>query len=737
MLNHKLVEIALEHSDGSSFEKFFQAFYCAHIGWDFVPLGGIHDGGADGMQSQIFERPGEKNGAFYQASIQEDHRAKIRNTVKRIREFGREPRSLFYVTSRVVSTMDKDEEELSTDLDVFIKIRDRKWIAGHINENSQTIAAFETFLRPNIAFLNEVGGATVIRSLENSATRAICVFLGQEAERRRGKDDLLVSVADSLILWALEGTDPDKSIFLNRDEMLEKILRVLPSSRQFIRGVFDHRLETLSQKGNPSGREIRWYRKENKFCLPYETRKVVEDENTEDEFLKLTVLDRFQSRAREFLKANKSEVDPRQVAVLSHRAIELTFEKEGLELAAFLSGQSNGNYYGTIADQVDEALVEARLSGDDALSAKEAALAALRQAFYSSTEEERIYFGKLSRTYTLLFTLRDDPKIVEYFKTMAANCVLYVGADIIIRALSERYLAESDQMTVNMLRILKNAGSTLILTDGILDEVHSHIKGTDFEFRNYYMELEPYVDRDLARHADKILIRAYFYAKLDPLINKGPAGWRSFIEQICGYNDLHKNTGRDQIRSYLQEQFGMTFESREDIEQLVDIDEVAALADRIKPIKSDEILAINDARQILAVYGKRRMLGEEHTSNPYGYKTWWLTHESRIRQYTGDLVARRGSFYIMRPEFILNFIALSPTTEEVRNSHRTVFPTLLGVRLSNRMREDIFHDVMKRAREVNAVSPARARVMMQDLSNKLKGDQYKRYEAEFSDSTDG
>lgn len=737
MLNHKLIEIALEHVDGASFERFFQAFYSAFIGAEFIPTGGLHDGGADGIQdTQVLERKGDKKGSFYQASVQADHRSKIRRTVRRLQEFDRKPKSLLYVTSRVVETMDKDEEELSAELDVFIKIRDRKWISGHINNSPQTITAFETFLRPSIAFLSEIGGATVIRNLDDSATRAMCVFLGQEAERRRGNTDLLVSITDSLILWALEGTDPDKAIFLRREEVLAKITRVLPSSKQFIHGVFGHRIKILSQKGNPSGREIRWYKKDDKFCLPYETRLLVEEENAEDEFLKIAVLNQFHNRVKAYLDENKSDIDAFRVAELAHRAIELTFEKEGLELAAFLCSQEDVDYYSSIADQVDSAIAEIGFSGREALFAKEAALTALRQAFYASSEEERLYFGKLSRTYTLLFTLRNDPKIVEYFKSMAADCILYVGADILVRALSERYLADKDKMTVNMLRILKDAGSTLILTDGILDEIHAHVKGTDLEFRNYFMETEPYVDKDFARHADKILIRAYFYTKFDPMIEPKPGGWRSFIEQICSYNDLHRWSGRDQIRKYLQEQFGMVFESREDIDRLVNDDDVSTLAEKIKPIKSDDILAINDARQVLAVYGKRASIGEENKSNPYGYRTWWLTHESRIRQYTGEIVSKRGSFYIMRPEFILNFIALSPSTEEVRNSHRTVFPTLLGVRLSNRMREDIFHDVMKRVKHAHDVSPARARVIVQEMSNKLKGDNYKRYEAELVSSTD-
>lgn len=733
-LNHKAVEIALDHVSGSNFESFFQSFWPALAGTDFIPLGGMHDGGADAFLGEsMFEEKKAEPSTFFQASVQQTHRPKIRQTVQRLREFGRTPKTVVYVTSRQVTGIDAEEAKLSEELGVFIRIRDRKWIVSNINHSSETITAFETYLRPEIAFLEELGGAKTIGGIHDRSARTMCVFLGQEVDRRRGNTELLVSVTDSLILWALEGTDPDKDEFLTRDEILAKIETALPSAKHFIRGEIDHRLAILASKGNPSGREVRWHKKDDHYCLPYETRTLVAAENTEDEFLKLQVLSLFEDRARSRLEATESTLDPADVANLTLRAIDLTFEKEGLELAEFLTGENSGQYAGTIADQVDNAIEELGLEYEQSVIAKEVAIIILRQAFYTSTEEERVYFGKLSRTYTLLFTLRNEPRVVEYFKSMSSNFVLYVGSDIIIRALSERYLAAKDQMTINMLRLLNDAGSSLILSESVLDEVHAHLKGSDFEFKNYFLELEPYVDKDIVRHADKILIRAYFYAKFDPLSEEIPAGWKSFVGSMCTYEDLHHAKGREQIKHYLQHLFGMDFASNEDLAALVDPDEVNELAENIKPIKNMDVLAVNDARLILAVYGKRKSLKEDHKPNPYGYRTWWLTHETRVRGRTGKLVAQRGSFYIMRPEFILNFIALSPSTDEVRRSYETVFPTLLGVKLSNRMREDIFHDVMNRAKEVNAVDPARAKVMMEDMSNRLKGDHFKVYEAKLEE----
>lgn len=400
-----------------------------------------------------------------------------------------------------------------------------------------------------------------------------------------------------------------------------------------------------------------------------------------------------------------------------------------------MSDESGENHSLTIPDQVNEAIEESTLNTSDVI-VREITLEVLRQAFYSSTEAERVYYGKLSRTYALMFTLRNEPRIVEYFKSMSSNFVLFIGCDIIVRALSERYLAEEDQMTVNMLRILRDAGSTLILTHTVVEELHWHLKTTDNEFRNCFLGQESDVDVEIARHSSKILIRAYFYAKFNPSLDNRPVRWQSFIEQICSYSDLRNDVAsREQVKNYLIERFGLDYLDEDDMAQLTDEDEVLYLAEKIKEIKSEDALAQNDARQILAVYGKRRSLKEDHKPNPYGYRTWWLTHETRVRRCTKELEKKRGAKYIVRPEFILNFIALSPTTEEVRKSYNTIFPTLLGVRLSNRMRDDIFQDVMERFKNMQDVDEARAKTKMMEMSNhlkgeRLKGDNFNNYQAD-------
>ena len=298
-------------------------------------------------------------------------------------------------------------------------------------------------------------------------------------------------------------------------------------------------------------------------------------------------------------------------------------------------------------------------------------------------------------------------------------------------------------MTWNMFKILQSAGATLILTEKTLEEVVSHFRATDYEFRNHYFDMEPYVDMALARHIDRILIRSYFYARHDDTVRKKPAGWASYVGMFCTYQALHTEAGNDSLRRYLCEEFGFTYEFSSEMLVGVDKEELEILKNKLFEIRSggrrkdqEETLSYNDALQVLRVYAKRRALGETTKANPFGYRTWWLTQEAHVRKATPETVRRNNNaLYMMRPEFVLNFIALAPSMEAVRRSFATIFPSLLGVRLSNRLRNDVFQTVIGKIREASVLGEARARALASELSDKLKGDQFRRYELEFKSKT--
>lgn len=186
LIDLNAAELALDRAEGAAFERFAQGFLSASLGRQFVPLGGTHDGGADGFVAD----EGRTTEHFMQASIEKDHRSKIRRTLTRLQGVGRSVKRLTYLTNQAILLLDQEEEHLSEETGVQVRIRDRKYIRDHINDSAQTIEAFNSHLAQFLAFLKRIGGSTLVAASRPVSVRALSVFLGQEVERRHGKTPL-------------------------------------------------------------------------------------------------------------------------------------------------------------------------------------------------------------------------------------------------------------------------------------------------------------------------------------------------------------------------------------------------------------------------------------------------------------------------------------------------------------------------------------------------------------------
>jgi hypothetical protein len=149
LVDQKLCGIALDYCDTAAFEQFVQAFHAALVGSSFVPLGGMHDGGADGFQERLLESS-VRPGTYLQASKTSDIRAKIKKTIKRLKEFGRDPKVLFFYFSEALPTIDRIEEDFSNKYDITVRIRAKQYIISHINDSPQSAQAFDSILKPFI-----------------------------------------------------------------------------------------------------------------------------------------------------------------------------------------------------------------------------------------------------------------------------------------------------------------------------------------------------------------------------------------------------------------------------------------------------------------------------------------------------------------------------------------------------------------------------------------------------------
>ncbi len=534
---------------------------------------------------------------------------------------------------------------------------------------------------------------------------------------------LIHSLTDTMILWALSETDPDKGIFMSEGEVFKKIIDFFPWADKIIKGHLSQRFEALRSK-DVNGREIRWYRKQQQYCLPYETREAIRLENQDDESLKINVIGELKLLASDIFDADEGEYQ--KIAELCVNVIHTIFEKQGLLFSHFISSKESDEPPLVVSDCIDEALMKCDVESSLIENYRDVLENLLRSIFYNGSPNQRQYLSHLSRTYVLLFSLQAEPKIIEYFSTMSSSFRLFLGSDIIVKALSERYLGEDNQVARNLLKLASSSGITLYLSDCVLEEVFTHIQGTCLEFSNYFSEMEQYITREIARNSNKILIRSYFYAKEEGKIGN----WKSYIEQFLSFHNVHNDNGREELRKYLLVEYNLKSMSNRDLESICSLDGVKALADEMMAnnTKENYNLAYNTALLVHGVYGLRQKNNEIGSVSEYGLKTWWMTNQTRVLKHTINIIRERGSQYIMRPEYILNFIAMSPKCEDVRKSFQGIFPSTFGIQLGNRLKDEVFHKVLADVKQWKNYSPGRITTLMSDLSDRLKTDRLRRYD---------
>jgi hypothetical protein len=293
-------------------------------------------------------------------------------------------------------------------------------------------------------------------------------------------------------------------------------------------------------------------------------------------------------------------------------------------------------------------------------------------------------------------------------------------------------------MTKNTLLLAARTGAKMVLTETALDEVVHHLITCDFEFRNVMKAIEPHMTYELARNSPKILVRAYLYASMNQELGvRRPQNWPAFVQQFIDYGDLHRPEAFDSMRNYLQRAFGLTFESRSDLASLTEAARLEDLSDALSEIK-DPRLARNDALVALAVYGRRDRARERSGVTEFGYRTWWLTEETAILKHTQDLVRDHGgSRYIMRPDFLLNFLTLAPAASQARDAFASVFPSLLGMTLARRMPEAAFRKIVEKVDEAQSLDEARRGAAMAKYADRLKSDFQTQYLRASSDRGPG
>lgn len=744
IVSDDLYSYLMEKVSGVRFESFAKQLFAYVFAESFIPMGGIHDGGADGALSSYVQEVEGTGNTFIQFTITAESgvRTKINETIAALIKSGRTPKQLIYATSIALPKSDVIAKNVFNDHEIMVQFRDYERIKSYINADSKCNHLFYDFFGSEILHLKSAASQNLTAVNEYATDPTVYVYLNYELKSKHVKNHLNEQVLDALIYWSLRDTDPDKSILMGRNKIYESISGLFPQAATVLLPHLNKRLQTLSTKGVGGEERLRHYKKGDSFSLPYDMRTALANEASEalarQANFRRSILNRLTAEIREF------DADATGVACsqLVFNTVHRYFIDQGLLLAAFLEGKLENIH---ISDQVVEDImvkVLSEIAHRKSIDAElfGASLSALRGIFYTPTAEEREYLSYLSKTSCLLVTMQSAPKLLEYFNKMGGNFRLLIGTDLIIKAISERYVEAEYKQVTKILEICTKLGSTLILTAPVLDEVFTHLHATDLEFRNHYSQQERYISKDMTVDSDRIMIRAYFHSRKS---ESGPKSWKDFIEQIVTHSALRAKSelAKHDLKGFLIQKFNMKFLSLEDLKASVNNEAVMARAAKFDEARQcrpgqnrHEDLSYNDVLMAYATYAQRRRNEESGIYDGFGFRTWWLTKETHVLEFTKDLVdAEGGAPYIMRPEFLLNFVSLAANAENVRRSFSELLPTTAGLQLGKHLSSSAMHQLMGDAKEWGDRPPERVSMIINERVNRLRHDQFKRYSENLPD----
>jgi hypothetical protein len=695
-------------NDGFVFENFALRFLPLILCYEFMPVGGVKDKGIDGL-NYIYSRAGfEKN--IFQLSTETNTEGKIENSLQKLIANEIPYDSFIYVTNRAVNNKDTIIDKFVDKFKKPIRIFDQGWFVTHANHSDATINCYYTFIDSYLHEFNKPGKSYVVNNLEGKSE--LFVFLRQQLEHHR--DDLKIDdlLADTLILFGLEGTDPDKEILKTKEELIVSIKEFVKFDPRILSETIDRRLKALSTKP----RRIKFHSAKQGYCLPYETRVEIQNRNLADAQLLETFYEQTSEIIKKYLK--EESVSVRDLTKLIDEVIHSIFYQQGLEFSNYiLHGKSQQVIEKDLQDIINSVVDSSSVIEKNKEKVKTAMLMAIRDIVYNGTIEQKKYFKSLSNTYMMMFLLQWNPHIATYFETMASKLVIYVCTSILVPALSEYYLTNENKRHWNLLKGASQAGIRLYISDAIIEELKHHFYMLRSKYQTFFRNNEQvYLNSEAeTMYIDEIMLRAYFYAKLQGKVY-------NFEDFLSNFVDPDLKTVKDDLISYLKGEFGIVYFNDESLKIKISEEEQVKLTDRLIENKSQK-KAETDSKIILSIYKLRERNNETATSGIFGYKTWWLSKDSTTFKAVTDVFGDQYpvSCYI-RPDFLYNYITLAPKKHEVDEMYKELFPSLLGVNLSFHLPSEVTDFVQERIVEHGTKHPARLTAILARLSEKLKSD---------------
>jgi hypothetical protein len=481
-----------------------------------------------------------------------------------------------------------------------------------------------------------------------------------------------------------------------RSEIHDKAALLLPShDREEIVDYVDRALERMER------RVLRHYIAEDAWLLNYEERKKIAEAVATlavlDEAFSAEVAENLRFVA-DSLQVDIHLVDIEPVVARTRRVMErFLYERGEMFAESILRGQmmlfSGG--------ELDECTTHDLARTPDISSLRESTIQmvslTIERTLVSHSENAQRYLRAVVDGYTLFAFLRETPNVQSAVMKLFSQGEFWLDTTAVLPLLAERLLSESQRGYSAILRAAYEAGVKFYVTSGVVEEVNGHID----------MSMQAWRSPGTWNSRTPFLLQSYIWSGRH--INEFPR-WLEYFRGSARPTDDLVEFLLQECRIRLLDFGSLLADVPDDLRWQSDAywHEVHQQrrtkgSGHLETTASDVVrrLALHDSETFLGVIERRK---HEHSDNPFGYTTWWLTLDRAAAQAPIEVSSRSGysvpSSPVISFEFLTYYLMVGPARRQLEKSLEQQLPLAVDTSLMDNLPKDLIAAAEEARRDV-------------------------------------
>jgi len=682
-------ELAMERLRSSDWAR-FEVLASEFLSSEYQDLRTVANPSGDGgRDSELFSPVGSPS-VLFQYSVSEDWENKIKKSAYRINQTFPAAIILQYVTNQHIGAKaDKLKRKILIDNKIVLDVMDKAWFLERFNSNAQRERAAEAlaeeYVDPLLKDRKIIDRVSQI--LTDTETMAAYLYLGFQLEDDSKEKGLTKLSFEALVRSVLRETDPDHRI--KRDIIKQEVRKVLSSHPlETVDKYTDNALNRMAKK------IIRHYPQSDEFCLSHDERirlsGAIAKHESDQLVLKSVIKELIEKYSGVKISIIADELEMMVTRV--ERIIETYLNTRGEKFAsAVTTGKIPGLAHEDLKTIItrDFSICPPKIKGLDYF---ELIINTINELLCSPFVTTNDYLRTVADTYTLMAFLRETADVQSSIKKIFSYGEIWLDTSIILPLFAESLLGDEDKRFYSkILRATQNAGISLRVITGVVEEVNGHMNRSLACARTTTNSWQGGVP---------FLLSIYI------LSGRDMASFPLWISKFKG--DIRPE---DDLAQYLHEFFQIKSGSLEDEMERADQELKAAVQEiwhithenrkqrkhyDISDMKVHQLVR-HDVENYLGVICKRK----KEDSSPLDYSTWWLTLDSQAYRMEASLRNRINGAVPSSPaltlDFLSNYLTFGPL-RRLQGAYEDKLPIFIDKTFVDYIPPELL-DVAKRIRE--------------------------------------